>query len=525
PYLKRGEWYTTKLGRSGKTCDWRTSYGFGATFNQISEFWAFPENSVLDGPVVKYELLDDGTARLTDYFGFDSVIEIPAVVDGFAVSELGSGLFSGNIQAERVVLPEGIRKIGSEAFLNCTNLASIELPSTIRAIGEKAFSNCEALTAVNLSDCRIGERAFFRCKGLTSIVISGTAAVEKEAFAACGTAATLDLTGLYGSIGEGGFASCGISLLSLPDFPIKVDKDAFGGAAVTEVIIPGGMKKIAARMFEGCWYLEKVTIGEGIEAIENEAFANCQALSEVILPSTLRSIGNGAFSRSTAISAVSVPEGVRTLGEEAFLGCSALRLIVLPESLESIGTKAFFGCAELNELHIPGAQTQIADYILNRENTVIIGSAGSTAQAHAQQRGLEFRETAGTAVSTGVSNTDDFLLNERSDGTLCITLYKGPGGEVVVPDSVNGKKIAAVGAEAFSGNESVQSVVLPDSVLEIGDKAFFGCKNLERVRIPAEAAQFGRFIFTNCPKLVVQVAAGSQAEAYADANRLKKDVR
>ena len=54
--------------------------------------------------------------------------------------------------------------------------------------------------------------------------------------------------------------------------------------------------------------------------------------------------------------------------------------------------------------------------------------------------------------------------------------YHGPGGDIVIPDSVTN-----IGQYAFSGCRSLTSITIPESVKEIGREAFAYCPNLKEV--------------------------------------------
>jgi BspA type Leucine rich repeat region (6 copies) len=62
-----------------------------------------------------------------------------------------------------------------------------------------------------------------------------------------------------------------------------------------------------------------------------------------------------------------------------------------------------------------------------------------------------------------------------NNGSLTITKYTGPGGDVVIPDSTNGLAVTGIGDSAFQGGSSVTSITIPDSLITIGVNAFSGC--------------------------------------------------
>ena len=90
-----------------------------------------------------------------------------------------------------------------------------------------------------------------------------------------------------------------------------------------------------------------------------------------------------------------------------------------------------------------------------------------------------------------MSNISDFIIE---DGVL--TSYNGPGGNVVIPDSV-----MSIDEEAFMWCSSLTSVTIPDSVTSIGNGAFSGCSSLKNVVIPDGVTEIGYYAFSDCSSL------------------------
>lgn len=102
-------------------------------------------------------------------------------------------------------------------------------------------------------------------------------------------------------------------------------------------------------------------------------------------------------------------------------------------------------------------------------------------------------EGSGTGiVYTVVAATNDnacptgYSVMYSYENTVVITGVSGKSadGSYVVPDKINGKKVIAVAANAFSSVASnVKSVTLPASVRVIWGGAFSGCSNLKDIYI------------------------------------------
>ncbi len=78
------------------------------------------------------------------------------------------------------------------------------------------------------------------------------------------------------------------------------------------------------------------------------------------------------------------------------------------------------------------------------------------------------------------------------DGTLCITKYKGIGGDVAIPEQIDGKTVTQIYHYAFMDCTLITSIVIPDSVKDIGYYAFSGCTSITSITIPANVTNLIR---------------------------------
>ncbi len=123
-----------------------------------------------------------------------------------------------------------------------------------------------------------------------------------------------------------------------------------------------------------------------------------------------------------------------------------------------------------------------------------------------------------------------------ADGVL--KQYLGKDEHITIPKDV--KKIAArafygnstlkeisfdtiglnsIDEYAFYGCIALESVYLPDGILNIGDYAFFGCSSLKYARIPKSVFLIGEKAFDETPIIIGEKE--TEAEKYAIANSLK----
>ena len=101
--------------------------------------------------------------------------------------------------------------------------------------------------------------------------------------------------------------------------------------------------------------------------------------------------------------------------------------------------------------------------------------------------------TFDTAISASALTYGDYEYTVLSDGTAEITNYIGNGGNVVIPKTLNGKKVTSLADESFSmanlkyRSESlskITAITVPDTVTNVGMYAFSYLKNLKEITFP-----------------------------------------
>ena len=88
----------------------------------------------------------------------------------------------------------------------------------------------------------------------------------------------------------------------------------------------------------------------------------------------------------------------------------------------------------------------------------------------------------GALVLVGELQAQDFTYT-NTNGTITITGYTGPGGDVAIPAAIDGLPVTGIGDNAFYGLTNLTGITIPASVTNLGDAAFAACVNLAHLAI------------------------------------------
>jgi len=98
--------------------------------------------------------------------------------------------------------------------------------------------------------------------------------------------------------------------------------------------------------------------------------------------------------------------------------------------------------------------------------------------------------TAGAAVSGIYTYT---LINDKKE----VRIDKAPGaaGALIIPAKIADKPVTQIASGAFSGNNKITSVKIPEGVKSIGSFAFEVCEKLKSVTLPSTLTTIGAYAF------------------------------
>lgn len=120
-------------------------------------------------------------------------------------------------------------------------------------------------------------------------------------------------------------------------------------------------------------------------------------------------------------------------------------------------------------------------------------------------------------ASCGDSETNNFTFEKTQGGYAVCGVSDYQNGIIEVPSTYQGENVVAIADGAFQDEESLVTVVIPDSVQRIGDNAFNSCGKLETVTFGRGVSAFGESAFQDCTEIKEIVLPESLEEIGASA--------
>ena len=317
-------------------------------------------------------------------------------------------------------------------------------------------------------------------------------------------------------------------------------------AKATEVVVPRSINgqtvtaigRIEQNFFYGEYVynnkrLTRAIIPDTIKVIGNSAFAN-NRLTEITLPADLKGIGYYAF-RGNRITSVTIPESVILIELFAFQdnpistltiyssfatsgagfsgpfsGCPITRLTI-PANMESVTMERNFETALVTFWKLQGQAG--GTYVKRGSEWTLEQRSDRMGTPLAQITKVEIEQIAGTSL-LGFTNTDstrmadismeneDYSARGNPDFTITITQYSGKDREIVIPETINGYTVTAIGrvesnllrGEFVFNNKRLISAEIPDNVRSIGNSTFSN-NRLSEVTLPAALEEIGYYAF------------------------------
>ena len=450
------------------------------------------------------------------------------------VTVIGKYAFSGCTSATSIGVPSNLEKIDEGAFKNCTALKSFTIPSNIDEIRKETFYACASLKSIAIPDevTIIPESCFTKCVSLESVKMGNQVVqIQKEAFSGCtslchGTG-VLSLSSGLTLLDESAFFGCSeIKSVSIPSGVSVIPAKCFAECSLLKNLNLNNVTEVGQSAFEKCSSLATLNFPAGFEVFGRSSFRQCTSLEVVVIPDSVNQIPDNCFNGCTSLEYVKIPDSVTALGRGCFSACNLLA-VELPDSLLAVSSVAFDGNRDLNRVTVSNNKVVINEYLGSNANVEvpekIYGMPVVEISAEAY-RGTNVKwvhvpssvkkigdsafEDCKNLLTVRIPNTirltDDcfsgcqtvYRIEDLDDTSVIIKKFYGESKTVNIPNTLESKKVVAIGDGAFKGNIYIQDVTVPKSVTSIGAEAFMNCSNAY-VLYPA-AASVGKDAFKGC---------------------------
>ena len=195
-----------------------------------------------------------------------------------------------------------------------------------------------------------------------------------------------------------------------------------------------------------------------------------QYLKQIYLPTSLKSISQTAFYNCSSLIELHIPNKVESVGDQAIMNCYALKTVTIPSSVKNIGSGLLNCCSSLES--IQGDNSYISE---DKRMIIIDGVLNSIAPAGLTKFTIPSNVSiVGYGVFCDINSleTIDIPNSVIEIQNLAFDFCSGLK-EVNIPNSVK-----SIGQWAFRGTKAT-SIHIPESVESIGNAAFNECPNLK----------------------------------------------
>lgn len=281
--------------------------------------------------------------------------------------------------------------------------------------------------------------------------------------------------------------------VSIPDTVEIIGENAFEeNTNIESLVIPNSVKEIEAYAFWGCENLETVSLGSGLTEIGDYVFTNCKGLKKMTIPSTIKSIGIYSFADCVNMTDINIDPAVFNIHETAFDGC--YKLMIHAEW----GSYAYKYAEEFYERQKEMPEYEdVSDYDSDKEDeeeteAVVEESTGDTIGSTkvVGNQAVVFMDNTSLLVCDGEEDMDalEAVQQDREE-------YTGDG--IPKYTIVDGTVVAD---QAYYRSKKLQGVTLPDGIREIGQFAF-ARSTVTEVVIPKGTENIGYGAFYHCDSL------------------------
>ncbi len=511
---------------------------------------------------LEFTLNDDNASYSVTGIGncTDTNIVIPETYNGLPVTAIRDMAFIGiNLntaeatlasQITSIIIPDTVSVIGAGAFYFCFKLQNIKIPDSVTSIGENAFSLCLSLTSIEIDennkyyksiDGNLYDKSettllqYARGKSdKTFSIPDGVTKIASYAFYGATSLVIIELPYSLTEIGDYAFSYCSLRSVELEKNVKIIGNKAFEYCVrMVEVVNNSSLDIVAGSSDYGgiAYYANDVHAGEShIDNVDEYLFYRENGINyiidyvgydtELVFPDNYNGekyqIQKNAFEDDNSIISVVISNGVTVIGEGAFRYCDSLMSISIGKNVTKIEWDAF-------------DKIELVEIINHSQLDIQFGAL----EVHNGESKLEKSGNFFFYTYKGVNYLVKYI-GEEENPTLPEN-YKDESYEIykyafnsnntiktiIIPDSVT-----SIGNSAFFGCGTLTSIEIPDSVTNIGSNAFGSCLSLTSITIPDSVTSIGNSAFSSCTSLTsIEVDKNNAYYKSIDGNLYDKSVK
>ena len=293
--------------------------------------------------------------------------------------------------------------------------------------------------------------------------------------------------------------------------------------------------------------LQRIAFSPNVKTISDSALEQCSELLVADL-TYVEHIGTKSFGSCSKLQTIDLTN-IKTLSQYAFWYDDALETITFGPNLENVPMDCFEYSNNIKKIVIKGTETTISDYAFSRNlrNTIIEFPNKERKDLYHDM--LKNRFTNSNLVSVVYKGGYTYItssfpyVNSCTTETVILNTNSTLKGTQTTKINTKIKEVdvwyaPTIGKYTFYNCKGIQSIILPDNVINIQERAFENCSslysvtasggglniynyafnncsNLKLVNLNGYVLRINDYAFTNCPKLLyVHISTIANTEGY-----------
>ncbi len=435
---------------------------------------------------------------------------------------------------ETFTIVAGIENVRVLSFSNAVNLKSITISKDVKTIGASAFYGCINIAEVYYEGSETEWKAIEI--GTNNNAILG-AKITYAGGEEHGHSYTSSITTASTCTEKGVLTykcECGHSYTeSLPAKGHAFKDNTCENCSVKEFVIvtDGTNAKITGYNGIGGSVIIPETIeGYKVNAIADSAFENKAEITSIAILADVNDIGTCAFYKTGYYNTSSnwengvlyigaylieagdsvkgnytVKEGTKVIADFAFASKDEITSVNLPKEISAIGDSAFSGCTGLKKVTVDLTEEEWGNVVIGITNEALTNAEFTYKVIPHEHAFVVTENVAPTCTEVGYKVSkcacgeearEDFApLGHKFTNNVCtgcgereynisivgdeatiLGCHSSLSGTVVIPATISGYKVTAIGEKAFANNTKIEKLVISADIKSIGDMAFAGSK-------------------------------------------------